>query len=341
MVMDYLLTLIVPVALAICVLYGNKNLGNQDAFMNKEFTRALRGACCIIVILVHIPLAYANKLQDGIGSFAYVCVTLFFIMSAYGMNISASRSPAYLRHFWRNRLSALLIPQLLVNLSVVVGFMLINVINGGGRPSFLTLVHINGYVLVLLQYCLWFYLVTLGRYFYGERTAQLMLIIGVAVSSLVMYFCFDANDWCYERWGLVWGVLLFLYMPKVKRLVKPNVQKIVAFGLLGFMLGAAYLKFKPVFFYGEYLLKIVLGMTIILLLFTLSSQRKFGNKAINFLGDISYEVYLSHHVVMTVLSSLFPLLPSGCFILITVLGTIMLSAILHHVGSFLVKRCRI
>ena len=168
-----------------------------------------------------------------------------------------------------------------------------------------------------------------------------MLIIGVAVSSLVMYFCFDANDWCYERWGLVWGVLLFLYMPKVKRLVKPNVQKIVAFGLLGFMLGAAYLKFKPVFFYGEYLLKIVLGMTIILLLFTFSSQLKFGNKAINFLGDISYEVYLSHHVVMTVLSSLFPLLPSGCFILITVLGTIMLSAILHHVGSFLVKRCRI
>lgn len=74
MVMDYLLTLIVPVALAICVLYGNKNLGNQDAFMNKEFTRALKGACCIIVILVHIPLAYANKLQDGIGSFAYVCV---------------------------------------------------------------------------------------------------------------------------------------------------------------------------------------------------------------------------------------------------------------------------
>lgn len=131
MVMGYLLTLIVPVALAICVLYGNKNLGNQDAFMNKEFTRALKGACCIIVILVHIPLAYANKLQDGIGSFAYVCVTLFFIMSAYGMNISASRSPAYLRHFWRNRLSALLIPQLLVNLSVVVGFVLINVINGG------------------------------------------------------------------------------------------------------------------------------------------------------------------------------------------------------------------
>ncbi len=76
--MDYILTLIIPVILVFCVLYGNRKLSSQDAFMNKDFTTVLKGACCIIVILVHIPLTYSNKIQDSIGSFAYVGVTLFF-----------------------------------------------------------------------------------------------------------------------------------------------------------------------------------------------------------------------------------------------------------------------
>ena len=129
MISDYILTALVPVALTLCVLYGNKRTGKQDSFMDKEFTRVLKGACCIIVILVHIPSAYSNKLQDDIGSFAYICVTLFFLMSAYGMNFSANRKPDYLRHFWRNRLSALLVPQFIINICAYAS-VLTNVTGG-------------------------------------------------------------------------------------------------------------------------------------------------------------------------------------------------------------------
>ena len=116
--MDYILTLLVPIALAFSVLWGNKSVKKQDAFMNKDFTKVLKGACCIIVILVHIPLAYQNRVQDGIGSFAYVCVTLFFLMSAYGMSFSSKKNPNYIKYFWRNRLSALLVPQFVLNVFI-------------------------------------------------------------------------------------------------------------------------------------------------------------------------------------------------------------------------------
>lgn len=113
---DYLLTALIPMALFFVVLYGSKEAENQNGFMSREYTTIMKAVCCIIVILVHIPAAYTNRLQDAMGSFAYVCVTLFFLMSAYGMSLSKERRRNYMQHFWRNRLAALLIPQLLINI---------------------------------------------------------------------------------------------------------------------------------------------------------------------------------------------------------------------------------
>ena len=57
------------------------------------------------------------------------------------------------------------------------------------------------------EYCFWFWLVYQGRRWYGHRIANTLLVGGVIISSLGSYFFMekDANYWCYERWGLVWG----------------------------------------------------------------------------------------------------------------------------------------
>lgn len=334
---DYILTALIPLLLLVVVLYGSRPAADQSGFMNKDYTTVLKAACCIIVILVHIPAAHANKLQDGIGSFAYICVTLFFLMSAFGMSLSAERKPGYMAHFWRNRLAALLIPQLLIN---TVSVVLNNVTTGGGAALF----HLNNYVAVLLGYCLWFWIVYQGRRFYQPPTASCLLIAGVVVLSLLSYclghFYGFGTYWCYERYGLVWGLVLFLALPKVKQWVNPKTGKIIVYTMAGLILGAAYLKFKSVFFYGEYLLKVVLGVSLILLVFTLSSKRTFGNKAVSYLGGISYEVYLSHGFIMGVLNRFCPEMSSGVFILSTVIFTIIFSALIHSVGKPLVKMCR-
>ena len=95
---DYLLTALIPMALFFVVLYGSKESENQKGFMSREYTTIMKAVCCIIVILVHIPAAYTNRLQDAMGSFAYVCVTLFFLMSAYGMSLSKERRRNYMHH---------------------------------------------------------------------------------------------------------------------------------------------------------------------------------------------------------------------------------------------------
>lgn len=97
--LDYIFTALAPILLGCVALYGSKSVTDQNEFMSKQYTTMLKAVCCIIVILVHIPLVKQNKLQDGIGSFAYICVTLFFLISAYGMKLSITKKQDYLKHF--------------------------------------------------------------------------------------------------------------------------------------------------------------------------------------------------------------------------------------------------
>lgn len=90
------------------------------SFFNLTNTTAMRGFWCIIVILVHIPAVYQNRIQDLMGSFAYIGVTFFFMTSAYGLKVGAKKNPDSTKVFWRRRLPKLLIPMFLVNVLTMV-----------------------------------------------------------------------------------------------------------------------------------------------------------------------------------------------------------------------------
>lgn len=304
----------------------------------------LKGVCCLVVIYVHFHGAYTNTLQDAIGSFGYIAVTLFFLISAYGMMLSSERKKDYLNHFWRNRLVALLIPCLCVNL---VGIAL-NFVEGSSEWH--AIYQINGYVKVLLQFCLWFYIIELCKRKWFPQKAQLgdcILIAGIVISSIFLYlFIYDDSSstagWCFERMGLVWGILLNrYYQPFVKWMDSHRCIKAVLLCVVCAVLGIAYLKYKMVWFWGAYLLKIVLGLFIILFLFTASSNRKIGNRFGLWLGNISYEVYLCHGMVREFLAYAMSELSSGMFILTTVIATLILSCFVHSIDKIIVKKLRV
>ncbi|MBO8478455.1 MAG: acyltransferase [Bacteroidetes bacterium] len=343
---NYVLTLIAPVLSLFWGGYGSSKRDDADDLFSKDYTTVLKGICCIFVVMVHIPAVYQNRLQDAIGSFAFVCVTLFFMVSSYGMQLSAEHKKNYIRHFWRNRLLALLVPCILINIVVCILFWLIR-----GYPSFSVLWSINNYVVVLLEYCFWFYVVMLLKRWFKIRKywiTDILLIAGIVLSSLYSYLSSEtgtesaAMGWCYERYGLVWGILMYRYLPYIKRwLISKRCLKVIAFSLLCCILGIAYLKFKTVYFYGEYLLKVCLGLVIILWMLLLTVNRKFGNKVSLYLGNISYEVYLLHGSVMTAISILAPDVSSGVFILSTYFVTVLLSMVISAAARKIVSRFRI
>ncbi len=83
--------------------------------------------------------------------------------------------------------------------------------------------------------------------------------------------------------------------------------------LLSGILGLSYLRFKSVLILGDYLLKIMLGLAIILFILALNVSIALGNKVSLFLGRISYEVYLIHGAVFGLMATFMPGINSGLF----------------------------
>lgn len=341
--LTYLLTVLLP-----AVGGGNSIIRSRiekGHFFSKQYTDVFKGLCSLVVIYVHVSPERGNMLQDVIGSFAYVAVTFFFLVSAYGMLAGVEKKKDYLNNFWRNRLVSLLIPCLLIN---IVGYGLTWL--GKGMPDLDILYRIDGYVLALLQWCVWFYIVEFCRkkwFAENKFLADFLLVAGVVLSSLCLYLFVDAKvsaeaGWPFERMGLVWGVLLYRYFDDISRwMEQKKAAKVAVLMLLSAILGIGYLKFKMVYFWGAYLMKIVLGFVLLLLLFTVTSNRRFGDSVSYWLGRISYEVYLSHRIVLGFMALMLPVdFNSGAFLLIAVLTTLILSTGVHTISKPIVRALR-
>lgn len=85
--------------------------------MEREYTNVLKGLCCILVVIVHVPVGYENPLQQAVGGFSQVSVALYFLFSAYGILTGIKNKSDYLQKFWRNRLSSFV--KLLVDIRSV------------------------------------------------------------------------------------------------------------------------------------------------------------------------------------------------------------------------------
>lgn len=70
------------------------------------------------------------------------------------------------------------------------------------------------------------------------------------------------------------------------------------------LIGFLYLKCKGVPFFGDYLLKILLGMALVMLMLVVDSLLSLGSRLNAILGSISYEVYLVHGTVFSLVSEI-------------------------------------
>ena len=152
--LTYALMALLVLGIAPATLWGAKYAPEKDSFMSMDDATFLRGFWCLIVVLVHVPAAYQNRIQDLLGSFAYIGVTFFFLTSAFGLKYSAANKPEYMKHFWRRRLPPLLIPGLIAHaLSVLTASL------GGAKISALSFLDIHAWVKVLLVYYLLFWII--------------------------------------------------------------------------------------------------------------------------------------------------------------------------------------
>lgn len=313
--------------LAGMLLAGAKYRPDGGHFFDRENSGALRGFWCLIVVLVHVPAAYQNRLQDMLGSFAYVGVTFFFLTSAYGLRLAAEKRPESIAHFWRNRLPKLLVPCVISNAIHMAVYAA-----AGTRVRLWMLLSIGGWVRWLLVCYLFFWL---SFRFLPKKWRDWAVCGLVLVFSLGVYLSKPpGTTWCPEVLGFLWGILLGRWKTSfVSWADRGWAPKSAGACLLAGILGVGYLVGKGIPFWGDYVLKITLGAEILAFLLTLNGRISIGNRVSRTLGGISYEVYLLHDAAFFAVERAFPGLNSGVFIATSLLMTIALSVMAHRISA--------
>ena len=330
----------IVVFLALTALVGCRYTGDAKAFMGRDYTQALKGLSCLIVVMVHFPVEYGNAIQDLIGSFAYICVTFFFLCSGYGMRYSLDCKKGYLQHFLWNRVCALLIPVCVFN----VGASLIKLgYEGAFHSSTLEwLLSVSNWTKVLLLYCVCFFVVY--RFIFNKQENRFLGDIAVCLFVLLTSMITKLTDfkvtylWPTECLGFAYGIMLYRYKERlIAFLSRRTMIKTAAFLALSLACGVLYLRTKRVFFFGDYIIKVLLCLVMLMFLFSATLRLRISNKANQFLGKISYEVYLVHSAVIEVLLPLLPQWGSGVMILIAYIVTIVAATAMNAVGKRLVS----
>lgn len=175
----YIIMVCMVIFLTLTLFCGAELQPGNEHFFDKANTSAMRGFWSLIVVLVHTPLLYQNKIQDILGSFAYVGVTFFFMTSAFGLKLNVSKSMNSIKVFWKRRLLRLLVPNFLINTLAVTLEMV-------EKNSFdwKRLISIDGWV----QWILICYLIFWIVYRFGLERYRDTVICGlIIIFSLVVY----------------------------------------------------------------------------------------------------------------------------------------------------------
>lgn len=300
----------------------------DDYFMSRDYTTVMKGLCCVIVVLVHIPVQHGNPLQDLAGSFAQVCVTLFFMFSAYGLKWSIDHKDGYLDRFLKDRVLILLIPYAIV----FVGTAAFGLSRG---PA--------DFVLVLLLFYAAFYLSYrfLGRWRYVPDIVICATVLLYSLANAQNVANLAGGAWPTEAMGFAEGILLARFVGAFRTKSTRTYAGVVStLSVTSLVLGVLYLQYKYIGFTGSYLLRIVLDLSLILLLLATTTRIRIGNPWSRYLGTISYEVFLSHAAVMGLIERTGIALSSGEFVVCTLLGTIVLASVLHFVDARISWRVR-
>jgi len=285
----------------------------------------------------HFYEPYNNILQINVGRFAYIAVTLFFVFSAYGLEVSVKTKSDYLDHFFAKRFSAILVPYILSCLIKL--FFSVKIAYAGAT-----------YVHVLIVYYIIFYFAH-TKIKNNKKREYFLLLCTLAYSLGGFFLGYKLRlpkiglNWYPESIGLSIGILIAYHYERFNYFFKTKVfAKLVLCTFIAVFLKYTfdhYIAVNYIYQYRfvcDYCYRMAAAISVIVVIMLLFTHIDFGNCVSHQLGKISFEIFLYHGFYLQFLLKLPVEWNGNLYIASVFVCTIITAVVMNKIASVIMKK---
>lgn len=275
---------------------------NTEKVISKSCSNQLKGIASIMIVIHHY--VHLSGIVGGIvayiisAHFGYISVSLFFLLSAYGLTESESMKNSSFLFFIKRRLLKIYKPFIIINIITIFIYLLI------GHMQF-TLLSAGKYLIgiKLIDPLLWYIIVSMMLYVFFWISFQFKKdIYKVIILTLLCVAYMLVGHFYMKLPGNIYvsvlsfpiGMACSLYAAQIVAVLKSN--RFIIYYLLYIVLDISlFFVFHKLGF--QILKTIVLSFMLIPTYLFISYRNILKSKIFMFLGNISYETYLVHNKV--------------------------------------------
>lgn len=278
--------------------------GFHEDYLSVENSTAVKGILSMLVIAHHlsqgVESGYLLPLFRNVG---VLCVSVFFFYSGYGLQKSYARKPGYRSSILRRRIPSVLAPYLIATVIYWVlhawegvRYSPVEVWNAAmeGRP----IVSFSWYIHSILLFYAVYYLST---WLFPKKPWGILLC---SILAVCLWVPFCRSRYYGQHWyvsaiafpmGIFWANQEKNLLPRLQKHYFPALA--ASFAAFGLCFGVALMTTNgmdvnvPLYWLGS--CAFVLFLLLVLMKVT------FKNRALLFLGGISFEIYIIHGFFIT------------------------------------------
>lgn len=297
------------------------------------------------IVLHHLYLVHILSLLHQFLYWGPIMVGIFFFVSGYGLAYSAENKNNYLNGFIKRRmLFSILSPAIIAFflfqiIRILIHFQIPEIDIRGliSRGDYSTILPNSWFVFVILLLYVVFYFSCKFIKTWKLRLAAILLFI------LVYIFLLKSGgfDGCWYKTILAfWMGMLFYHGEWDKKLSFRNFILLVVF-MSVVVMGLIAMKLLPLHIDTSYILFAFFPSLIAVLISRVDVKRVTYNRYFKFLSSISYEIYLTHGIVIFIIKETAILSNAFAIIAWTFIFTIILAKLVNAVSKWIQAAAKI
>ena len=292
--------------------------------MDKYNSNKIKGLLALLIIIHHLSIYIKDTILLKVFTIVgVIAVSAFFFYSGYGLMISYLKKENYLKDFLNKRIMKIVIPYIIAIIFTILAYLLTGQLTP--RKIFNSLVEgepvvrFSWYVLAIIILYVVFYLS--AKFLKRKRMINIAVFGGTILYCIVVNNILGFNNWwvnsCFAFFiGIYWASYKEKYAITLKdknKIIRYAIMlSIILFAIIGiqfFTSGYAIMDIINDTDLADDIMREpipVINMNIIcivllFILFNILEKVRLNDKVFTFLGNISFEIYLYHGLVMYLL----------------------------------------